>query len=70
MMVGLAISGGGSRAAASASFPPIVGPVTYSVDGNPPYQNIGDGGLFDNLGTESLATLFLNAGLAERHWAG
>ena len=45
--------------ATSASFPPIVGPVTYSVDGNPPYQHIGDGGLFDNLGTESLATLFL-----------
>jgi len=45
--------------ATSASFPPIVGPVTYSIDGNPPYQHIGDGGLFDNLGTESLATLFL-----------
>jgi predicted acylesterase/phospholipase RssA len=45
--------------ATSASFPPIVGPITYSVDGNPPYQHIGDGGLFDNLGTESLATLFL-----------
>jgi predicted acylesterase/phospholipase RssA len=45
--------------ASSASFPPIVGPVTYSVDGNPTYQHIGDGGLFDNLGTESLATLFL-----------
>jgi predicted acylesterase/phospholipase RssA len=45
--------------ASSASFPPVVGPVTYSVDGNPPYQHVGDGGLFDNLGTESLATLFL-----------
>jgi predicted acylesterase/phospholipase RssA len=45
--------------ATSASFPPIVGPVTYSVDGHPPYQHIGDGGLFDNLGTESLTTLFL-----------
>ena len=31
----------------------------FNVDGNPPYQHIGDGGLFDNLGTESLATLFL-----------
>jgi len=45
--------------ATSASFPPVVGPVTYSVCGQPPYQHIGDGGLFDNLGTESLATLFL-----------
>ena len=43
----------------SASFPPVVGPVTYAVDGRPPYQHVGDGGLFDNLGTESLTTLFL-----------
>ncbi|HSB80472.1 MAG TPA: patatin-like phospholipase family protein [Candidatus Methylomirabilis sp.] len=46
--------------ATSASFPPIVGPVTYSVAGRPGYQHIGDGGLFDNLGTESLTTMFLN----------
>ena len=45
--------------ATSASFPPVVGPVTYGVDGKPPYHHIGDGGLFDNLGTESLTTLFL-----------
>lgn len=45
--------------ATSASFPPVVGPVTYSVNGQPPYYHVGDGGLFDNLGTESLATLFL-----------
>jgi predicted acylesterase/phospholipase RssA len=43
----------------SASFPPAVGPVTYAVAGQPPYQHVGDGGLFDNLGTESLTTLFL-----------
>ena len=43
----------------SASFPPVVGPVTYAVAGRPPYQHVGDGGLFDNLGTESLTTLFL-----------
>ncbi|HKW94603.1 MAG TPA: patatin-like phospholipase family protein [Methylomirabilota bacterium] len=43
----------------SASFPPVVGPITYGVSGGPPYQHIGDGGLFDNLGTESLTTLFL-----------
>jgi len=45
--------------ASSASFPPAVGPVTYAVGGEPPYQHVGDGGLFDNLGTESLTTLFL-----------
>ena len=43
----------------SASFPPAVGPVTYAVGGRPPYEHVGDGGLFDNLGTESLATFFL-----------
>lgn len=43
----------------SASFPPAVGPVTYAVAGQPPYQHVGDGGLFDNLGTESLTTFFL-----------
>ncbi|HET9312578.1 MAG TPA: patatin-like phospholipase family protein [Nitrospira sp.] len=45
--------------ATSASFPPVVGPVTYQVAGRPTYLHIGDGGLFDNLGTESLTTLFL-----------
>jgi len=45
--------------ASSASFPPAVGPVTYSTAGRPPYLHVGDGGLFDNLGTESLTTLFL-----------
>jgi len=45
--------------ATSASFPPVVGPVTYRVGDMPNYLHIGDGGLFDNLGTESLTTLFL-----------
>ncbi len=45
--------------ATSASFPPVVGPVTYQIAGRPAYLHIGDGGLFDNLGTESLTTLFL-----------
>ncbi|BCA55726.1 hypothetical protein W02_28660 [Nitrospira sp. KM1] len=45
--------------ATSASFPPVVGPVTYRIEGSPTYMHIGDGGLFDNLGTESLTTLFL-----------
>jgi predicted acylesterase/phospholipase RssA len=45
--------------ATSASFPPVVGPVTYQVADRMPYLHIGDGGLFDNLGTESLTTVFL-----------
>jgi hypothetical protein len=44
----------------SASFPPVVGPVTYQAAGASTYTHVGDGGLFDNLGTESLTTLFLN----------
>lgn len=46
--------------ATSASFPPVVGPVTYQAGGGNTYTHVGDGGLFDNLGTESLTTLFLN----------
>ena len=46
--------------ATSASFPPVVGPVTYHAEGAGTYTHVGDGGLFDNLGTESLTTLFLN----------
>jgi predicted acylesterase/phospholipase RssA len=46
--------------ATSASFPPVVGPVTYQAAGTNTYTHVGDGGLFDNLGTESLTTLFLN----------
>ncbi len=45
--------------AASASFPPIVGPVTVQVEGNDRYWHAGDGGLFDNQGTESLAQVLL-----------
>jgi predicted acylesterase/phospholipase RssA len=45
--------------ATSASFPPVVGPVTYQIAGRLPYHHVGDGGLFDNLGTESLTTVFL-----------
>jgi hypothetical protein len=46
--------------ATSASFPPVVGPVTYRTEGADTFVHVGDGGLFDNLGTESLTTLFLN----------
>lgn len=46
--------------ATSASFPPVVGPVTYQAAETKQYTHVGDGGLFDNLGTESLTTLFLS----------
>ncbi len=46
--------------ATSASFPPVAGPVTYQTERTSPYTHVGDGGLFDNLGTESLTTVFLN----------
>ena len=55
--------------ATSASFPPVVGPVTYHVENSKnseTYTHVGDGGLFDNLGTESLTTVFLNK-LNPRH---
>lgn len=49
-----------SRAvAASASFPFFIGPITAQVEGEETYLHVGDGGLFDNQGTESLAQLFL-----------
>lgn len=47
--------------AASASFPFFIGPITVQVHGDDnTYLHVGDGGLFDNQGTESLAQLFLN----------
>jgi predicted acylesterase/phospholipase RssA len=49
-----------SRAvAASASFPFFIGPITAQVEGQDIYVHAGDGGLFDNQGTESLVQLFL-----------
>jgi predicted acylesterase/phospholipase RssA len=45
--------------AASASFPFVIGPITTQIAGQETYVHVGDGGLFDNQGTESLAQLFL-----------
>lgn len=45
--------------AASASFPPFIGPITVQVGDDPHYWHAGDGGLFDNQGTESLVEAFL-----------
>lgn len=44
---------------ASMSFPPIIGPVTFGVEGHDKYWHIGDGGLSDNTGAESLLMVFL-----------
>ena len=43
----------------SASFPPVVGPITLSVGDEKQYWHIGDGGLYENSGTESLLIAFL-----------
>jgi hypothetical protein len=43
----------------SASFPPLVGPITFSVGEQQQYWHIGDGGLYENSGTESLLFVFL-----------
>jgi len=47
--------------AASASFPPLIGPITIQVQGDTQhiYHHLGDGGLFDNQGTESLVQVLL-----------
>lgn len=47
--------------AGSMSFPPLVGPITFKVEGEDRYWHAGDGGLSDNMGLESLATVALNA---------
>lgn len=53
-------SGGlAGAAAASASFPPLVGPITMRVDGQKVYWHAGDGGLYENSGIESLVYLYL-----------
>ncbi len=47
--------------AASMSFPPVIGPITFKVEGEDRYFHAGDGGLSDNMGLESLATVAFNA---------
>ncbi len=43
----------------SASFPPLVGPITFTVGDDLDYWHTGDGGLYENLGLESLMFTFL-----------
>jgi hypothetical protein len=45
--------------AASMSFPPVVGPITFRVENTDQYWHMGDGGLADNSGLESLLMVFL-----------
>jgi Patatin-like phospholipase len=45
--------------AASASFPPLVGPITLQVGGEKNYWHAGDGGLYENQGVETLLFLYL-----------
>jgi hypothetical protein len=45
--------------AGSASFPPLVGPISFQVGEEKRYWHIGDGGLYDNTGIESLLFVFL-----------
>jgi predicted acylesterase/phospholipase RssA len=45
--------------AASMSFPPIIGPITFHIEDQDLYLHAGDGGLSDNTGVESLAMIFL-----------
>jgi len=43
---------------ASASFPPLIGPITLRIGAEDTYWHVGDGGLYENSGVESL--LFLS----------
>ncbi|WP_158590394.1 patatin-like phospholipase family protein [Noviherbaspirillum cavernae] len=45
--------------AASASFPPVIGPTTFQVEGDDTYWHVGDGGLYENQGVEPLVFLFV-----------
>jgi predicted acylesterase/phospholipase RssA len=47
-----------SAVAGSMSFPPIIGPITITTEEEDQYWHIGDGGLSDNTGAESLIMLF------------
>lgn len=44
---------------ASASFPPVIGPITFQVEGETNYWHVGDGGLYENQGAETILFMFL-----------
>ena len=43
----------------SMSFPPVVGPISFRIEGQDQFWHVGDGGLADNTGAESLLMVFL-----------
>jgi hypothetical protein len=49
-----------AAATASASFAPFIGPSTMRIGDEEAYWHIGDGGLYENSGIESLLFLYLN----------
>ena len=51
---------------ASASFPPLVGPITLQVGGEKTYWHAGDGGLYENQGIETVLFLYLKQIQAKR----
>lgn len=51
---------------ASASFPPLVGPITLQVGGEKTCWHAGDGGLYENQGIETLLFLYLKQIQAKR----
>jgi hypothetical protein len=54
-------------ATASASFPPLIGPITLKIGGEEEtYLHAGDGGLYENSGVESLLLLYLKQLQAKR----
>ena len=53
-------------ATASASFAPLIGPTTIRVGDEEAYWHIGDGGLYENSGIESLLFLYLKQLQAKR----
>jgi patatin-like phospholipase len=46
-------------ATASASFAPFIGPITMKIGDEEAYWHVGDGGLYENSGVESLLLLYL-----------
>jgi hypothetical protein len=52
--------------AASASFPPLVGPITLRIGEEDVYWHAGDGGLYENQGVETLLFLYLKQLQAKR----
>jgi hypothetical protein len=53
-------------ATASASFAPLIGPITLKIGDEEAYWHVGDGGLYENSGVESLLLLYLRQLQAKR----